>query len=462
MTLWPRSISLRLAALFALVSCVVLGALGIYLYQSLEREITWRDDTALVGRVDRMRALVDDSGSIEALRSRQHLYANMLGNRDSVLWMIDAGGRPIIEINPERLPLPQLAASNVIRVANAAQGQATRLAWVDVVQDGRRFRLVAGKMLAERNQILATYRQTLWGAIGFGAALAFSLGWLISARSLLPVRRLAERAAAIDVRSLDGRLSAPDTDLRELSVLSQALDQMLERLAGGFAQLSRFSEDLAHEMRTPLSNLMGHTQQTLRKVRSVDEYENLLASNLEEYERLARMIESMLFLARAEPSGAGIERTPIELATLAAQLVDYFEGMAEERGIVFAVHASGSFQADQGLVQRALANLVANALRYGSANSCVTITGSVTAQGVEISVHNMGEPIAPQHLAHLFERFYRCDPARSKGADSGGLGLAIVRSIMQLHGGQVSVTSGADGTRFTLAFPPLAVGSAMC
>ena len=96
MSLWPRSISLRLAVLFALASSLVLGAIGIYLYQSLEREIAWRDDSALVGRVDRMRALVDDSASIEALRSRPHLYGNMLGNQDNVLWMIDAHRRRII------------------------------------------------------------------------------------------------------------------------------------------------------------------------------------------------------------------------------------------------------------------------------------------------------------------------------------------------------------------------------
>ncbi|MBY0239317.1 MAG: heavy metal sensor histidine kinase [Burkholderiaceae bacterium] len=453
MTLWPRSISLRLAMLFALASAVLLGGIGIYLYQSLEREIMWRDDTALVGRVDRMRALVDDSGSIEALRSRPHLYGNMLGNRDSVLWMLDAEGHPLIDINPERLPLPALAASGAIRLADAVQGPATRLAWVDVEQGGRRFRLVAGKMLAERNQMLASYRTTLWVALALGAALSFSLGWLISERSLLPVRRLAERAAAIDVRSLDVRLSGPDTALRELRGLSGALDRMLERLADGFAQLSRFSEDLAHEMRTPLNNLMGHTQQTLRTVRSVDEYETLLGSHLEEYERLARMIDSMLFLARSASPGTAIARDTIALDAMAAQLADYFEGMAEERGIRFALHASGVLQADRLLLQRAMANLVANALRYGAPDSCVTIAASMGAQGVDIAVHNMGEPIGQHHLPHLFERFYRCDPARSQGADSGGLGLAIVRSIMQLHGGQVAVTSGAEGTRFTLTFP---------
>ncbi len=465
---WHASISLRLAALFALASALVLGAIGLYLYQSLEREIAGRDDTALAGRIERMRALVDDSASIDALRSRPQLYGNMLGNRDSVLWMIDARGQPLIAVNPQQMPLPRLPATRQLRLGDAVAGQPARLAWVDVEQGGRRFTLVAGKMLAERDQILATYRMKLAIALALGAAISFALGWLISQRGLRPVRRLAERAAAIDVRSLHARLGAPHSELRELRGLSTALDQMLDRLAAGFAQLSRFSEDLAHEMRTPLGNLMGHTQQTLRQARSVQEYQELLASNQEEYERLARMIDSMLFLARSEQTDAAITREAIDLAALAAQLVDYFEGMAEERGVRFAVDVEATdsgaptasiapathlvLHADRALVQRAMANLLANALRYGAPDSTVTIAARRRGSSVDISVHNTGAPIAAHHLPHLFERFYRCDPARSKPGDSGGLGLAIVHSIMQLHGGSVGVVSDADGTRVTLCF----------
>lgn len=121
--------------------------------------------------------------------------------------------------------------------------------------------------------------------------------------------------------------------VQELQQLGEALNQMLARLEDGFGRLSRFSEDLAHEMRTPLNNLMGQTELALRKTRSTDDYQALLASNLEEYERLARMIDNMLFLARAEHPDAAVQREPIDLHALVAQLCDYFEGMAEERGI---------------------------------------------------------------------------------------------------------------------------------
>ncbi|MFA9217328.1 MAG: heavy metal sensor histidine kinase [Sphingomonadaceae bacterium] len=452
---WPGAISLRLALWFALASVLVLGAIGVYLYQSLAREIAWRDDSALAGRVERIRALLDDS-SIDALRSRPQLYANMLGSRDSVLWLIDASGRALIEVNPARLPLPQLAPSRSIALADADAGPATRLAWVDLEQGGRTLRLVAGKVLAERAQMMASYQLKLVAALALGALLTFALGWLISQRGLRPVRQLAARAAAIDVQRLHVRLADQVSDLppsHELRGLTLALDQMLERLADGYTQLSRFSEDLAHELRTPLSNLMGHTQQTLGKVRSVAEYQDLLASNQEEYERLARMIDSMLFLARSAHRSTALQREPIALADMAAQLADYFDGMAEERGMTFALQASGTLLADRQLLQRAMANLLANALRYGAAGSTVTISAQTLAGVVELAVHNSGPAIDAQHLPHLFERFYRCDPARSKPDDSGGLGLAIVRSIMQLHGGTASVRSGVDSTCFTLSFP---------
>ena len=451
--LWPHALSLRLALMFALASVLLLGALGLYLYQSLEREIAWRDDVSLIGRVERMRALIGDSDSIEALRRRPQLYANMLGNRDDLLWVLDGAGRPLIEINPAHLPVPALPPGPGVQLQDGAgAGEPSRLAWLQVRQDGRDLTLVAGKLLVERSQMLAAYRFKLWLALGAGALLAFLLGWAVSQRGLRPVRTLAARAAAIDVQHLHLRLDAAQ-QVSELRQLSDALNQMLARLEDGFGRLSRFSEDLAHEMRTPLNNLMGQTQLALQKPRSVEDYQALLASSQEEYERLARMIDNMLFLARAERPDAVLIREPIALHEAVAQLCDYFEGMAEERGIVLVNEADGALAADPQLLRRALANLLANALRYGSADSPVRIASQRQGSHVNISVTNQGEPMAPEHLPRLFDRFYRCDPSRAQPGDSGGLGLAIVRSIMQLHGGAVRVESSAAGTCFTLSFP---------
>ncbi len=454
---WPGALSLRLALMFALISVLLLGALGFYLYQSLEREIAWRDDQALVGRVERMRMLIGDSDSIEALRKHPQLYDNMLGNRDSLLWVLDAVGHPLIEINPARLPVPMLPQGLGVQLQDSGDSasksaEPARLAWQHLSYDGQTLTLVAGKLLAERAQMLSAYLLKLWLALCGGALLAFGLGWVVSQRGLRPVRMLAAHAAAIDVQHLHMRLQDVE-QVQELQQLGAALNQMLARLEDGFGRLSRFSEDLAHEMRTPLNNLMGQTELALRKPRSNDDYQALLASNVEEYERLARMIDNMLFLARAEKPDAVLHRTPILLHDAVAQLCDYFEGMAEERGMALVNDAAGTLVADPQLLRRALANLIANALRYGNADSEVRITTQARDGHVDISVSNPGEPIAPEHLPRLFDRFYRCNPARSQPGDSGGLGLAIVRSISQVHGGSVRVVSNAAGTCFTLCLP---------
>nr|WP_315413033.1 heavy metal sensor histidine kinase [uncultured Pseudomonas sp.] len=452
MKLFPRTLSLRLAIMFALVSALLLGSIGFYLYQSLQREIAWRDDQALLGRLERMQALINDSVSVEQLRNRPKLYENMLGNRDNLLWILDDTGQVLIEINPVSMRLPTLPAAAQAQLGDGDSSVPVRLAWQHVMQGGRGLTLIAGKLLSEREQMLAAYRLKLWLALSVGALLAFVLGGWVSRRGLQPVRRLAQRAAAIDVQHLHLRLDEFN-ELSELQVLSHALNQMLARLEDGFAQLSRFSEDLAHEMRTPLSNLMGHTQQSLRHSRSIEDYQNLLVSNQEEYERLARMIDSMLFLARTEQPQASVQDELINLHELVEQLCEYFEGVAQERDVTLINQAHAELRADPALIRRALANLVANALRYGSPAAEVIIRSVVREGGIEVSVHNQGPPIAAEHLPRLFERFYRCDPSRNQPDDSGGLGLAIVHSIMHLHGGRVTVDSRSSGTSFRLEFP---------
>lgn len=443
---WPHTLSFRLALLFAVVSALLFGAIGLYLFQALDREIRWRDDQALQGRVIRMRSLIGDSASIAALKARPQLYENMLGNRESLLFVLDATGRPVIEVNPAGIPVPHPPAASGIALADgpastddsadAAAGLGYRMAWQRVDYEGRPLTLIAGSLNTGREQMLAAYRRTLMAALTLGTLLAFGLGWWVSRRSLRPVRALARQALAIDTQHLHLRLQGFD-QFHELQALSGALNQMLARLEAGFTQLSRFSEDLAHEMRTPLANLMGQTQLTLQRARSAAEYQELLASNTEEYERLARMTDNMLFLARAEQPQAAIVPASVALHAMVAQLCEYFEGIAEERGITLVNAASGTALADSDLLRRALANLLANALRYGSAGREVAVHSAHDADGaVELRVHNFCDAAIPgDELMRLFDRFYRRDPSRAEQGDSGGLGLAIVRSIMQLHGG---------------------------
>lgn len=448
-----RSLAGRLSLLFALVSVLLLGSVGAYLYHSLSREIIWRDDQMLRGRLERMQALLDGGESVAALRRRPQLYANMLGNRDSLLWVLDARGEVLIEVNPGRLPVPELPESDEVRLGNVTVTAPARLAWQTFEQGGRSLTLVAGKRLDERRQMLAAYRLRIWLALAGGALLACLLGWGVSRRGLRPLRRLAKQVGRIDVHRLDHRLGV-DGEAEEIAILSHGLNRMLDRLEEGFSQLSRYSADLAHEMRTPLTNLLGQNQHTLRRERSAEEYRQVLESNIEEYERLSRMIDSMLLLSRTENPAKKLPRERVDLRRLVEQLCEYFEGMAEEDGRVLEQRVDGTVMANCELLRRALANLMANALRHGRSGTPIRITSVCLADRVELRVHNQGEAIAHDDLPRIFERFYRCDPARTGSADSGGLGLAIVRSIVQWHGGEVFVESHAEqGTTFTLSLP---------
>ncbi|MEO5765788.1 MAG: heavy metal sensor histidine kinase, partial [Casimicrobiaceae bacterium] len=214
------------------------------------------------------------------------------------------------------------------------------------------------------------------------------------------------------------------------------------------------SSDMAHDLRTPISNLLVSTQVALHQPRSVEDYERLLASNVEELERLTRMIENMLFLARAENAQVALEIEPIDAADEIDRIREYFEGIAAESNVTLASEARGTLWADPTLLRRAVSNLVANAIHHSPPGSEVSIAARSSETGGEVIVSNVGSGIAPQHQKRIFDRFYRADGARGESSSSSGLGLAIVQSIMGLHRGTVSVESViGQGAVFRLRFP---------
>jgi two-component system, OmpR family, heavy metal sensor histidine kinase CusS len=238
-----------------------------------------------------------------------------------------------------------------------------------------------------------------------------------------------------------------------LTDLATAFDAMLQRLEDSFTRLSQFSADIAHELRTPVNNIRGQTEVAVSRTRTNEEYCEVLHSNLEEMERLTRMIDSLLFLARAE-HGTAVQRAELDAAVESRSVAEFYEAYAEEKSIVVTVEGSGRIFGDSSLVRRAISNLLMNALRHTAAGGRVEIQIREVANGVEIRVSDTGSGIAAEHLPRLFDRFYRSDPARSGSAENVGLGLAIVKSITQLHGGTATVRSELGrGSAFTLFFP---------
>jgi two-component system, OmpR family, heavy metal sensor histidine kinase CusS len=293
-----------------------------------------------------------------------------------------------------------------------------------------------------------------------GALAAGALGVWIARRIVAGPKRLAAAANRISERPMHERLSMERTPT-ELIESSQAFNRMLDRLEGAFRRLSEFSSDLAHDLRTPINNLLGEAQVALSKPRSAAEYRAVLESAVEDYERISRLIENMLFLARADDPQAATSPRWVDLRPVLERGRGYFEMLAEERGVELVLDMQGPASAwqrvwvDETLFIRALGNLVSNALRYAPRGTRVVVATSVLEGGAcTLEVSNEGPPIAAEHHERIFERSFRIDESRAGSAAGSGLGLAIVKSIMELHRGTASVISGyGRNTMFRLWFP---------
>jgi two-component system heavy metal sensor histidine kinase CusS len=336
---------------------------------------------------------------------------------------------------------------------SSPQGIPLRAASVQVLSNGTELYLQAAHVMTKEMTMLATFRQRIYGAMAMAFLITALLGYLLLRRGLRPLRTMAAHAADITPARLHSRLDNQNTPM-ELQQLGEAFNAMLDRLHDGYQRLTQFSADLAHEIRTPVGSLMGHCQVALRQPRSVDEYQALLVSNLEELERISRLVESILFLARADEAQSVLERQPLQLHDELQRVAGYFEGLAEERQLTLHTVGDGSVEADPILLRRALSNLVANAIRYADAHSTINLRVGQCDGHCLIEVDNQGQVMSEAALGKLFDRFYRGDASRHQRSDSNGLGLAIVTAIMQLHGGRVSVAQPAHGRIcFTLAFP---------
>jgi two-component system heavy metal sensor histidine kinase CusS len=233
---------------------------------------------------------------------------------------------------------------------------------------------------------------------------------------------------------------------------------MLERLQDAFKRLSDFSSDIAHELRTPISNLMTETQVALSRTRDATSYRATLESNAEEYERLARMIADMLLLAKAEYGQMGDWITAhgerVDLAQEVHNLFDFYEALAEDQGVRLELQGECQVWGDRLMLRRAVSNLLSNALRYTPRGGAVRVVLGVEGERALLVVENPGPTIDATHLTRLFERFYRADPSRQQATGEGtGLGLAITQAVVQAHGGSIQVSSDNGLTRFSMELP---------
>ncbi|KQQ87263.1 heavy metal sensor histidine kinase [Massilia sp. Leaf139] len=453
------SLTLRVSLALILIVASSAAGLGLYLYHAFVGEIVRRDEIALRGKLRQVQQLLATPDAQALLHERpQYFRDTMSGQENALVRILDADGRLLLDINPagERYPLPSLAdgvmQTPILAWSSRAGAPAAVISGSARLGDERAVRVLVARVYADRSAMFARYRnQIVLGCTG-AALLAGLLAALMLVRGLRPLRAIAAHAALVRPGRLDSQIDGAQAP-RELQPLIAALNAMLVRLHDGYTRLSGFSADLAHEFRTPVNSLLVQMQVALAQPRSAGEIEELLVSNVEELERLARMIDSMLFLARAQQEDVVPVRETLEIGEEFARVAEFFEGMAEEREVRLACSGAGTVQADAQLLRRALANLLSNAIRHAHPGTTVTLAADVRAGHTELIVTNQGDPIGADDLPHLFERFYRADAARSTGAGSTGLGLSIVSAIMALHRGRAEVRTAPGTVSFVLLFP---------
>ncbi len=456
----PVSLGTRLAILFSLSAAAVFVVAGGLIEASVERHFVEQDMEVMTGKLDLVRHAIKKVRTEADLASLdERLGDAMVGHHGLEVSVRNMDGRVLFSTLGEKDVHPGLVVSSPTQSPRPEkwddeQGQMRGFAAsADTSRpDSAPLVVTIALGIDHHEQFLAAFRSSLATTLGICILAVSLLSWGVTRRALRPIRDVARRAQTISADRLDERLHMERVP-KELFELVEAFNSMLARLQESFVRLREFSSDLAHELRTPLTNLVTQTQVALSRERSAEQYRETLFSNLEEVERLARMVTDMLFLAKSD-NGLLIPNTEeVAMGEEVRALCEYFEPIASERGIKLVCSGEALVIGDRAMLRRALANLVSNAIRHANAESAVEIGISHRSDSVQIEVCNEGDTIPPEVLPRVFERFYRADPARTRDSEGAGLGLAITQSIIHAHGGSVVAQSDGRLTKFSVALP---------
>ena len=460
------SLAARLTTWYAGASfLLVLGTMG-FLYWALASSLEREDDEYLADKIESLRQLLRERANDPGVLRREVEWEGRSRQLGQVfIRVLDGSGHLLMETPgmsdhvgaeafPAAVPLGQAIRGveiqtgdeRTLRVATVAAsfGEEDRQAGIIQVAMDRTF----------EEEIMARYRSYLMVTLVAALLLCSLISYWLVRHGLQPLRQLAGTARGIRSSTLHERMTTAGLpgDLAELALTFNA---MLDRLQEAFARLGQFSADIAHELRTPLSNLRSEVEVALRQGRSPEEYARVLGSCLEESVRFEPGRNPLVPGSREQPRNE-IQPARLDLAAELKVVRDFFEASAAEAGVSLVVDADTPVwvDADRALIQRALSNLVTNALAYTPAGGTVTLQARVNAKAVEVSVTDTGSGIDAKDLPHIFDRFYRADAARGNSSGHVGLGLAIVASIARLHGGHVRADSELGrGTKITLEFP---------
>lgn len=456
----PISLTARVSLLFAGAAACVLLVGGALFSHAVQEHFLRRDAAAIGGMMEFVRNQLAGTRTRQDLARIPSRINEARFEHPSIAIAVEGGDKSV---------LYRAGPAQVVKhlLTGAGLGASVPLTWSHA---GNTYRIAANRFplgipdappvtvaiafdITRDQAFIGELTGYLWLGVAQAALVMAALGWVAARRGLLPLHRFSAAVTGISAERLDEPL--PEAGMpAELDELLAAFNGMRARLQDSFRRLSEVSSDMAHELRTPLHSLMMQTQVTLSRERDAADYRALLHSNLEELERLSRMVSNMLFLARADNREIVLKPERVDLHEEVARLLGFYEALAGERGVTLEQSGSATVESDRLMIQRALSNLLSNAIRFTPAGKAVKVTIAQAREHATVKVENPGEQIPPEHLPKVFERLYRVDRSRREGAsDNVGLGLAITKSIVEMHGGSVAAESDLQRTSFTLSLP---------
>ncbi len=462
------SIALRMTAWYALSSfALVLVATGL-LYWVLVTSMYQEDVRDLADNLNNARLLLMSSPPGRLIEPSDQRPSWAPSHQPEIyLRVIDPNAHIVVETPgmSDELPLPRKAELASITAPNGERremvsptGQPFLSLMIRVL--GRdtnepTYYMQVAMDRAHDEYLLARYRERLWFVLSVALVLCSLVGYLIARGGMRPIENIGRTAERIRSTTLHERIVVDDLPA-EISGLAETFNSMLDRLEESFQRVSHFSDDVAHELRTPVNNLRGEIEVALSRARSGEDYREILGSCLEECTRISRLIKSLLFLARMEGAADGLQVESVDIGEELAKVQDFYGAAAAEADVDLRVSMKGALRArvDRMLFQQAIGNLVSNAIAHTPAGGIVEIDACGGGDELTLSVADTGCGIASDHLPHVFDRFYRVDRARSSTGHHVGLGLAVVKSIIARHGGHVKIESEIGrGTQVRMILP---------
>lgn len=450
-----NAISFRIAILFSFSTVIILMIMGLVIHQLVMHHFETQDRTQLEGKIQLVENLLEQNHHNP---SELNLYLKdaLVGHHDLIVQIERPSGQIIFSSSPTALKSKTLVKSKhgpwlEWKVQNKIYHGLIYKKSFDQNSAIPSAQIIVGIDTSEHLHFLNDFRRQLLYIGVIGTICLMLLGWFAAWRGLRPVQNMAKVAEGISAQHLSERLEVDNTPT-ELKSLAIAFNDMLDRLETAVGKLSDFSSDLAHEIRTPINNLMTQTQVCLSRSRDISTYQEILFSNLEEFERLARMVSDMLFLAKAEH---GLHRANLQQVNLVKEvsaLFDFYDAIAAEKGMSLKQTGQGYVEGDPSMLRRALSNLLSNAIKYGKSDSIIKIKCQQNSDTTELTIENESSPLSQEQLTRLFDRFYRTDSSRQRVEEGTGLGLAITKSILDVHGATIQANYENGHITFKIIF----------